>query len=97
MSARAATQGRPLMRTETVALPSERRRIVRSTPSRRGGLRNDGWARQRSRATPVNSRAAVANLKDMASLGTTVPDPIALTDASTDVSTDVLPAVVAID
>lgn len=62
MSASTAGQGRPASCTEIVALPSRWRRMVRSNPGKRGGLRNAGITRPLARAASPNARAAVAKL-----------------------------------
>lgn len=62
MSAATATYGRPRVRTATTHQSSERR-MVRSIPGTRGGLRNDGALRPRARAARPSARAASANCK----------------------------------
>jgi hypothetical protein len=75
MSASTATQGRPFSRIETTAAPSARRRNVRSTSTRRGGLRKPGTSSPSRRATRPSVRAAAANRRDVASMSTSVSTP----------------------
>ena len=75
MSASTATQGRPRRRTDTVAAPSGRRRMERSTPTSRGGLRNAGTASPRRRAAWARLRAAAAKRRDVASIPAIIPTP----------------------
>jgi hypothetical protein len=59
MSASTAACGRPLTRTDTTE-PVSRRRMVRSTPTRRGGQRNPGAVKLRRRVARESRRAACA-------------------------------------
>ena len=60
MSASTAGHGRPRTRTAITAPPG-RRRMVRSTPTNRGGHRKPGATSRRRRASRPSSRAAWAN------------------------------------
>src|SRR4051794_17510366 len=62
MSAATATHGLPRTRIDTAPPRSERcRRIDRSTPTRRGGQRNDGDTKPLARHTRASDRAASVN------------------------------------
>lgn len=61
MSATTATAGRPRSCTDTVADPSDLRRIDLVTPATRGGLRNAGERRPCRLASMLNCRATWAN------------------------------------
>jgi len=67
MSANTAGHGRSRRRTETTAPPSGRRRMVRSTPTTRGGLRNAGTPRPSARAADPSPRTAAAKRSEVAS------------------------------
>ena len=68
MSATTAGHERPRLRTDTSAEPSAPRRIVRSTPATRGGVRNDGTCNPNDVAATVRRRPASANLRTWLSL-----------------------------
>jgi hypothetical protein len=65
MSATTSLQGRPRTRTAIEAL-LPRRRTLRFTPARRGGLRNPGATSPCRRAAPVKARAAAAKRRVVA-------------------------------
>ncbi len=74
MSARTATQVRSRSRTDTTT-PVGRRRMDRSRPTVRGGLRKLGATNPSRRATCPRVRAAAANLSDVASMAMSIPTP----------------------
>ena len=72
MSASTAGQARPRLRTDTSTEPPGPRRIVRSSPATRGGVRNAGTCSSITVAAAARRRPASANLQTCFSLMTTL-------------------------